>query len=504
NESFRRNLLRSKLNFHSLEGLNAAKENMSPRPSSSPRTSPSPRLLPARSTPIRYSMGSMNPIIEVSPNKDNSRKSSPYKENRSLTDSSLEVSPLKESPLKDSPSRDSSTKDSPTRDSPVRNSPYKESLNEESPTKWSDSKQSPSQENNNFECPERVSLLKESSLENVLKESPLCQSPKKLSPFREVDTENFLQKEFRGGVTITRSATVAGDLKGGAGCFAVPRNHEFVKKTPPKKPPRARAMSMENLVNSEVERLQKKQQPQEQHNNHQTEAVATKKRRSVIRAPSRLYRFNSHPPGDGARAGRTAGSTEVPDILGPEFVLRSKEEPKMVTLLTPAQAQCGVVKKVTIVLVTGSRLELSCDPTSARVSHILQAVMEVENFPLPHLFGLAVLGSGEFHFVAPQTKLHKVAPPGWKERHPTKDGLMQDNFTLHLRIMYYLRFSNVHKLDVLTRRLIYLQLRHDLLEGRLPLPRLLPTQYCCPGSSSRVWRQQQSGGRILPVGALPV
>ncbi|CAL4179310.1 unnamed protein product, partial [Meganyctiphanes norvegica] len=123
------------------------------------------------------------------------------------------------------------------------------------------------------------------------------------------------------------------------------------------------------------------------------------------------------------------------------------------------------------VLVTGSRLELSCDPTSARVSHILQAVMEVENFPLPHLFGLAVLGSGEFHFVAPQTKLHKVAPPGWKERHPTKDGLMQDNFTLHLRIMYYLRFSNVHKLDVLTRRLIYLQLRHDLLEGRLPLPR---------------------------------
>ena len=31
---------------------------------------------------------------------------------------------------------------------------------------------------------------------------------------------------------------------------------------------------------------------------------------------------------------------------------------------------------------------------------------------MPHLLGLAVLGSGEFHFVAPQTKLHKV-PSSW-------------------------------------------------------------------------------------------
>ena len=37
----------------------------------------------------------------------------------------------------------------------------------------------------------------------------------------------------------------------------------------------------------------------------------------------------------------------------------------------------------------------------------------------------------------------QVAPPGWKERHPTKDGLMQDNFTLHLRFMCYAKWVTV-------------------------------------------------------------
>ena len=34
--------------------------------------------------------------------------------------------------------------------------------------------------------------------------------------------------------------------------------------------------------------------------------------------------------------------------------------------------------------------------------------MDEEQLPLPHLFGLSILIGGEFHFLSPNTKLHKV------------------------------------------------------------------------------------------------
>ena len=49
----------------------------------------------------------------------------------------------------------------------------------------------------------------------------------------------------------------------------------------------------------------------------------------------------------------------------------------------------------------------------------------------------------------------QVAPPGWKERHPTKDGLIQDNFTLHLRFMCYARWALVfHSVQLFNLRII--------------------------------------------------
>ncbi|XP_069949735.1 tyrosine-protein phosphatase non-receptor type 13 isoform X4 [Cherax quadricarinatus] len=224
------------------------------------------------------------------------------------------------------------------------------------------------------------------------------------------------------------------------------------KKVPPKKPPRSRAMSVDNLLNSATELRRNLYE------------VVPKKRRLVMRTPSRLYHFTD------SHLSTVVGcaNTKLPPILGPEFVVRNKEPTKALTLLQDAQR--GVVKKVTVILVTGRRLEVTCDPATTRVSHILQAVFQEENLPLKQVLGLAVLGSGEFHFVAPQTKLHKVSPPGWKERHPTKDGLIQDNFTLHLRFIYYLKFNNAEEMECSSRQLLYLQLRHDLLEGRFPLP----------------------------------
>ncbi|XP_069175465.1 tyrosine-protein phosphatase non-receptor type 13 isoform X2 [Procambarus clarkii] len=285
----------------------------------------------------------------------------------------------------------------------------------------------------------------------ILEVSSAQSSPTKTPP--ENDSENaFPYKESRTTVTVSRSATVAGTMK-----TQVLEVHKEglskQKKIPPKKPPRSRAMSVDNLLNTETELRQ-----------NFCEFVP-KKRRMVVRTPSRLYHFAE------SSASCIVGHVNtkvIPPILGPEFVVRSKEPAKVLNLLQDTQR--GTVKKVTVILVTGRKLELTCDPAVARVSHILQAVFQEEKLPLQHLLGLAVLGSGEFHFVAPQTKLHKVSPPGWKERQPTKDGLIQNNFTLHLRFIYYVRFNNVDEMESMARQLLYLQLRHDVLEGRLPVP----------------------------------
>ena len=45
----------------------------------------------------------------------------------------------------------------------------------------------------------------------------------------------------------------------------------------------------------------------------------------------------------------------------------------------------------------------------SKVMLVVQAVHRSESVPLAEHLGLAVLGSGEFHFVAPQTKLYKVS-----------------------------------------------------------------------------------------------
>lgn len=61
--------------------------------------------------------------------------------------------------------------------------------------------------------------------------------------------------------------------------------------------------------------------------------VIPKKRRMVVRTPSRLYRFAGFDPGI-VMGHASAG---IPPILGPEFVVRSKEPMKVLTLLQDTQ-----------------------------------------------------------------------------------------------------------------------------------------------------------------------
>ncbi|XP_050690465.1 mucin-17-like isoform X3 [Eriocheir sinensis] len=279
--------------------------------------------------------------------------------------------------------------------------------------------------------------------------NPILKTPQERVPGQSSSLEKISgDGEPKPTVTVGRSATVAGDMKGAESWVSGEGGRSQRKRIAPKKPPRSRAMSVDNLLNAETEKQRSLCD------------TTPRKRRLVMRTPSRLYHITD-------QQSQGSGSWEVPKtphIIGPEFVVRSKDPPRITSLLHDTQA-C-VVKRVTVVLVAGNKIEVVCDPASTRVSHIFQAVQRTETLHLAEHLGLAVLGSGEFHFVAPQTKLHKVAPPGWKERHPTKDGLMQDNFTLHLRFMWYSRFDNVELMENTSRHLLYLQLRHDLLEGR--------------------------------------
>lgn len=62
---------------------------------------------------------------------------------------------------------------------------------------------------------------------------------------------------------------------------------------------------------------------------------------------------------------------------------------------------------------------------------VVESEIIEENF----LLGLAVMISGDFVFLAPETRLCKVAPTGWScesRRQPYY------SFTLYLRVLFYL------------------------------------------------------------------
>ena len=63
---------------------------------------------------------------------------------------------------------------------------------------------------------------------------------------------------------------------------------------------------------------------------------AITKRRPVVRAPSRLYRILD--PNSSTPSMRKKNMT-TPTIIGPEFVVRSKENPKILSLISKQSNQ---------------------------------------------------------------------------------------------------------------------------------------------------------------------
>uniref|UniRef100_A0ABK0LQG8 Tyrosine-protein phosphatase non-receptor type 13 n=1 Tax=Rattus norvegicus TaxID=10116 RepID=A0ABK0LQG8_RAT len=121
-------------------------------------------------------------------------------------------------------------------------------------------------------------------------------------------------------------------------------------------------------------------------------------------------------------------------------------------------------KKVNIMLLSGQRLELTCD-TKTVCRDVFDMVVAHIGLVEHHLFALATLKENEYFFVDPDLKLTKVAPEGWKEE-PKRKGKAAVDFTLFFRIKFFMDDVSLIQ-HSLTCHQYYLQLRKDLLEERI-------------------------------------
>ncbi|XP_046900332.1 tyrosine-protein phosphatase non-receptor type 13 isoform X2 [Hypomesus transpacificus] len=155
------------------------------------------------------------------------------------------------------------------------------------------------------------------------------------------------------------------------------------------------------------------------------------------------------------------------NFFGPEFVKMTSEP--CVPLMVPASIMNKrgkpeeVQRKVGVILLSGQKLELSCD-VKAVCKDVLDMVVAHIGLVEHHLFSLAYLRDNEFFFVDLDAKLSKVSPEGWKE--DPKKKKVDVPFNLFLRIKFFLNDVNLIQ-HTMTKHQYYLQLRKDILEERV-------------------------------------
>uniref|UniRef100_A0A8C3MBE1 Tyrosine-protein phosphatase non-receptor type 13 n=1 Tax=Geospiza parvula TaxID=87175 RepID=A0A8C3MBE1_GEOPR len=158
------------------------------------------------------------------------------------------------------------------------------------------------------------------------------------------------------------------------------------------------------------------------------------------------------------------------NFFGPEFVKMTIEPfisldlPK--SILTKKGKSDDTRRKVNVMLLSGQKLELTCD-TKTICKDVFDMVVAHIGLVEHHFFGLATLRgkNNEFFFVDPDLKLSKVAPEGWKEE-PKKKNKPPVNFTLFFRIKFFVDDVSLIQ-HTLTCHQYYLQLRKDILEDRM-------------------------------------
>ncbi|XP_041051917.1 tyrosine-protein phosphatase non-receptor type 13 isoform X1 [Carcharodon carcharias] len=158
---------------------------------------------------------------------------------------------------------------------------------------------------------------------------------------------------------------------------------------------------------------------------------------------------------------------KLKNFFGPEFVKMISEPSVALDLPTSILTKNGkgedIRRKVNIMLLSGQCLELTCD-TKSTCKDVFDMVVAHIGLVEHHFFSLAYLKENEFFFVAPDCKLSKVAPEGWKEA--KKKNRITVNFILFLRIKFFVEDVGLIQ-HTLTRHQYYLQLRRDILEERL-------------------------------------
>ncbi|XP_068024126.1 LOW QUALITY PROTEIN: tyrosine-protein phosphatase non-receptor type 13 [Melanerpes formicivorus] len=156
------------------------------------------------------------------------------------------------------------------------------------------------------------------------------------------------------------------------------------------------------------------------------------------------------------------------NFFGPEFVKMTIEPfisldlPK--SILSKKGRSEDSRRKVSVLLLSGQKLELTCD-TKTICKDVFDMVVAHIGLVEHHLFGLATLRDNEFFFVDPDLKLSKVAPEGWKEE-PKKKNKAPVSFTLFFRIKFFVDDVSLIQ-HSLTCHQYYLQLRKDILEDRM-------------------------------------
>ncbi|XP_077999364.1 tyrosine-protein phosphatase non-receptor type 13-like isoform X2 [Glandiceps talaboti] len=156
-------------------------------------------------------------------------------------------------------------------------------------------------------------------------------------------------------------------------------------------------------------------------------------------------------------------------FFGPEFVVMSNEPNITIDMPPSIMSKSGKVplgrKRVTVVLLNGQRLDLTCDVATLGkelFDMVVSHMALIEHF----CFGLAYIRDGEYFFLEPDTKLYKVAPDGWRDDiRRSKSTIPVFTFTLFFRVKYYAENVSILRHQI-TRHQYYLQLRKDILEER--------------------------------------
>ncbi|XP_019738405.1 tyrosine-protein phosphatase non-receptor type 13 isoform X3 [Hippocampus comes] len=145
---------------------------------------------------------------------------------------------------------------------------------------------------------------------------------------------------------------------------------------------------------------------------------------------------------------------------GPEFVKMASEPSVALNVPASIMKRKGeeVQRKLSVVLLSGQKLELSCD-VKASGKDALDMVIAHVGLVERHLFGLAYLTENEFFFINPDVKLSKVAPETWKKKSDVP-------FNLFLRIKFFIDDVNLIQ-HAMTKHQYYLQLRKDILDERM-------------------------------------